>query len=237
MNRPCTSRKGSTCRGWPLALTLMRPHPRPYPQVEHLALMERTLGALPRHMLRSATCKRADRNFRHGYLRWPERAIDRGSEEHVRSQRRLKDTLSCDPRGEPLRWTDELSDFHDLLLRLLEFRPELRLSAQAALQHPFVLRGRKSNAAPNPERPGAVPALSTPSERPAAVAHNGVADGADPVTDSRDPISQGAGVGPETVLATVADPSQTSGGAPVPVGGSAAAGGGGGSGGGGSDES
>ena len=35
-------------------------------EVEHLALMERTLGALPRTMLRAATCKRADRNFRHG---------------------------------------------------------------------------------------------------------------------------------------------------------------------------
>ena len=67
-------------------------------EVEHLALMERTLGALPRAMVRSATCKRADRNFRHGYLRWPERAIDRESEEHVRSQRRLRDCVGADPR-------------------------------------------------------------------------------------------------------------------------------------------
>ena len=47
-------------------------------EAEHLALMERSLGALPRAMLRAATCKRADRNFRHGYLRWPERAIEAG---------------------------------------------------------------------------------------------------------------------------------------------------------------
>ena len=124
-------------------------------QVEHLALMERSLGALPRCMLRAATCKRAERNFRHGYLRWPERAIDRESEEHVRAQRRLKEApfppslaraflpslaltpfpsslaqvraqrrlkevLGCDLRGEPLKWTPELADFHDLLLKLLE---------------------------------------------------------------------------------------------------------------------
>ena len=37
-----------------------------------------------------------------GYLRWPERAIDRESEEHVRSQRRLKECLGADPRGEAL---------------------------------------------------------------------------------------------------------------------------------------
>ena len=106
--------------------------------------MERTLGALPRTMLRQATCKRADRNFRHGYLRWPERAIDRESEEHVRTQRRLRECLGADPRGEPLRWTEELNDFHDLLLRLLEYLPEHRLSAAAACEHPFVRRARRA---------------------------------------------------------------------------------------------
>ena len=109
-------------------------------EIEHLALMERTLGALPRVMLRSATCKRADRNFRHGYLRWPERAINRESEEHVRSQQRLRDAIGADPRGQPLSWTHELGEYHDLLLKLLEYSPEQRLTATAALQHPFVLR-------------------------------------------------------------------------------------------------
>ena len=94
-------------------------------------------------MLRNATCKRADRNFRHGYLRWPERAIDRESEEHVRAQRRLRECLGADSRGEPLRWTAELADFHDLLWRLLEFLPEQRLSAHAARQHAFVHRARR----------------------------------------------------------------------------------------------
>ena len=114
-------------------------------EVEHLALMERTLGALPRSMLRSATCKRADRNFRHGYLRWPERAIDRESEEHVRSQRRLRECLAADPRGEPLPWSTELSDFHDLISRLLEFMPEHRLTAAAAMQHPFIRIARSGD--------------------------------------------------------------------------------------------
>lgn len=109
-------------------------------EIEHLALMERTLGALPRVMLRRVTGKRADRNFRNGCLRWPERAIDRESEEHVRSQRRLRDIIGADSRGEPLRWTQELADFHDLLLKLLEYTPEQRVTASAACQHPFILR-------------------------------------------------------------------------------------------------
>jgi len=116
-------------------------------EVEHLALMERTLGALPRCMLRAATCMRAERNFRHGYLRWPERALDRDSEEHVRAQRRLRECLGADSRGEPLRWSAELSDFHELLWRLLEFQPEHRLCAAAALQQPFVQRARHKSGA------------------------------------------------------------------------------------------
>jgi len=129
-------------------------------EVEHLALIERTLGALPRFMLRAATCKRADRNFRHGYLRWPERAIDRESEEHVRSQRRLRECLSTDARGEPLlQWTSELAAFHDLLLRCLEHIPEQRLTASAALQHPFV---RRSTQQRQSAAQGAAPAASSP---------------------------------------------------------------------------
>ena len=52
--------------------------------------MERTLGTLPRDAARGDV-QRAEKNFRHGYLRWPERAMDRESEEHVQAQRRLRD--------------------------------------------------------------------------------------------------------------------------------------------------
>jgi len=112
-------------------------------EVEHLALMERSLGALPRCMLRAAKCKRADRNFRHGYLRWPERAMDSESEAHVRAQRRLRECLGADIRGELLRWTPELQEFHDMIWRLLEYLPEHRLSAHNARAHAFVQRARR----------------------------------------------------------------------------------------------
>ena len=73
-------------------------------EVEHLALMERSLGALPRRMLRAATSKKAEKNFRHGQLRWPERAVDRDSEAHVRAQPRLKEVLSGEERSGAARW-------------------------------------------------------------------------------------------------------------------------------------
>jgi hypothetical protein len=57
--------------------------------VEHLALMERSLGTLPRQLLRRARGSRIERNFRHGMLRWPERALDKDSEEHVRAHHRV----------------------------------------------------------------------------------------------------------------------------------------------------
>ncbi|KAL3906311.1 MAG: hypothetical protein SGPRY_010598, partial [Prymnesium sp.] len=60
-------------------------------EVEHLALMERLLGTLPNHMIRAATMKRAEKTFRHGALRWPERAMDYQSEQFVRMQPRLRD--------------------------------------------------------------------------------------------------------------------------------------------------
>ena len=35
-------------------------------ELEHLALMERILGTLPRRMIRANTMRRADKTFRHG---------------------------------------------------------------------------------------------------------------------------------------------------------------------------
>ena len=51
--------------------------------------MERSLGTLPRQLLRRARGSRIERNFRHGMLRWPERALDKDSEEHVRAHHRV----------------------------------------------------------------------------------------------------------------------------------------------------
>ena len=72
-------------------------------EIEHLALMERMQGTLPRHMLRRVTTRRLDRAVRHGALRWPEHALDRESEAHVRAQPRLRDVIigRCAPPRSP----------------------------------------------------------------------------------------------------------------------------------------
>ena len=117
-------------------------------EVEHLALMERTLGSLPPGLVRRASARKMDKNFRHGTLRWPDRAYDRASEAHVRAQPRLKDALRGEPHIAPMRWVPQLADFYDLLWRLLEYEPQDRLSAVDALKHPFVAAAAAMAAAP-----------------------------------------------------------------------------------------
>jgi len=113
-------------------------------EVEHLALMERILGTLPRRLLRNAVFRRSEKTFRHGCLKWPDRAMDRHSEDFVRSQPRLREIIGgeCaedeERNFEPLRWTEEMGHFYDFIWRLLEYLPEHRMSAEAALRHPFL---------------------------------------------------------------------------------------------------
>mmetsp|Transcript_6921 Transcript_6921/g.22685 ORF Transcript_6921/g.22685 Transcript_6921/m.22685 type:complete len:161 (+) Transcript_6921:954-1436(+) len=141
-------------------------------EVEHLALMERLLGALPPHMLRAAAAAshRMDRNLRHGTLRWPERAYDRRSETHVRSQRRLRDVLlGADgvpsAEREQLAKNVELNLLYDLVLRTLEFDPLLRIGAPDAVAHAFVAVGGEPAQAPAPPPPPPPPRTGRSGER------------------------------------------------------------------------
>jgi len=102
-------------------------------EAEHLALMERALGAIPRRMARAASERAQRRWFVQGVLNWPQAAPNRKSERHVRDAARLKDALM---RDRP--WTCVHDEFLSLLLRLLEYLPEQRITAREALQHPFM---------------------------------------------------------------------------------------------------
>jgi serine/threonine protein kinase len=102
-------------------------------EAEHLALMERALGAIPRRMARSASERAQRRWFAHGALHWPQVATSRESERHVREAARLKDALA---RDRP--WTRAHDEFLSLLARLLEYLPEHRITAREALLHPFL---------------------------------------------------------------------------------------------------
>ena len=102
-------------------------------EAEHLALMERCLGAIPRRMARAASERAQRRWFVQGVLHWPQIATDRKSERHVRESARLKDTIA---RDRP--WTRAHDEFLSLLHRLLEYLPEHRITAREALLHPFL---------------------------------------------------------------------------------------------------
>ncbi|TPP60619.1 Dual specificity protein kinase CLK2 [Fasciola gigantica] len=95
--------------------------------LEHLAMMERVLGPLPKYMVRSTKRRRY---FRHGRLDWPS---DSSDARHVRK------TLK--PLGD--YWFSH-SDMHvrlalDLTREMLVYTPSDRISCARALEHPFIL--------------------------------------------------------------------------------------------------
>jgi serine/threonine protein kinase len=102
-------------------------------EAEHLALMERALGAIPRRMARAASERAQRKWFVQGVLHWPQIASNRESERHVRESPRLKDALA---RDRP--WTRFHDELLSLLSRCLEYLPEHRISAREALLHPFL---------------------------------------------------------------------------------------------------
>jgi len=102
-------------------------------EAEHLALMERLLGTIPPVMAEAASRSAQRAWFRHSFLYWPEISRNRDSVRRVRETPRLKDAL-C--RDRP--WTVAHDAFHSLILGLLEYIPARRLTADAALRHPFL---------------------------------------------------------------------------------------------------
>jgi len=115
-----------------LGKTLFQTHEN----LEHLAMMERVLGALPHRMIKKADRKSA-KYFRHGKrLHWPEGASSR---ESIRAVRKL-----CHLRNLIMEHVDHSAGLLiDLLQGLLKFEPSERLKASEALSHPFFLEGSK----------------------------------------------------------------------------------------------
>ncbi|XP_059069061.1 serine/threonine-protein kinase AFC2 isoform X1 [Cryptomeria japonica] len=100
--------------------------------LEHLAMMEKVFGPLPRNMIKKADGRHA-KYFRHGKrLDWPEGASSSRSIRAVRELSSLKNLI--------LPHVDHsvgLLNLIDLLQSLLKFEPMERLTAQEALRHPF----------------------------------------------------------------------------------------------------
>ncbi|KAK3129426.1 hypothetical protein QOZ80_6BG0479300 [Eleusine coracana subsp. coracana] len=100
--------------------------------LEHLAMMERVLGPVPRHMLEKAD-HHAEKYVRRGRLNWPEGATTRESIRAVLKLPRLQNLV--------MQHVDHSAgDFIDLLKGLLAYEPSNRLIAQEALRHRFFTR-------------------------------------------------------------------------------------------------
>lgn len=101
--------------------------------LEHLALMERTLGTLPASMLGTASSQtkqqylQLETHTQQWRIRWPEGASSSSSERHVRQQRTLREHVQNHHVG--------FADFCGELLRPLSSR---RPSAVQALDHSFL---------------------------------------------------------------------------------------------------
>ncbi|KAL6655013.1 hypothetical protein ACP70R_005839 [Stipagrostis hirtigluma subsp. patula] len=100
--------------------------------LEHLAMMERVLGPLPRHMLERAD-HHSEKYVRRGRLNWPEGATTRESIRAVLKLPRLQNLV--------MQHVDHSAgDFIDLLKGLLTYEPSARLTAEEALRHRFFTR-------------------------------------------------------------------------------------------------
>jgi dual-specificity kinase len=96
--------------------------------VEHLAMMQSVLGPLPSHLIEKSG-QQASNYFMNGKLDYPNLSTDRKSRRFVKKLRNLK---------EMIRPTDKLSDlFYDLVIKLLAYDPDQRMTAQQALNHSF----------------------------------------------------------------------------------------------------
>ncbi|KAJ3703276.1 hypothetical protein LUZ61_006981 [Rhynchospora tenuis] len=109
--------------------------------LEHLAMMEKVLGPLPKHMVVRAD-RKAEKYFRRGLrLDWPEGAASRESMRAVLKLPRLQNLV--------MQHVDHSAgDLIDLLQGLLRYDPNERLKAREALRHPFFTRGLNRRSGP-----------------------------------------------------------------------------------------
>ncbi|XP_051133178.1 serine/threonine-protein kinase AFC2-like isoform X4 [Andrographis paniculata] len=100
--------------------------------LEHLAMMERVLGALPHHMLKKAD-RQAEKYVRRGRLDWPQGPTTRDSIKAVQKLPRLQNMI--------MQHVDHSAgDLIHLLQGLLKYDPAERMSARDALRHSFFTR-------------------------------------------------------------------------------------------------
>ncbi|XP_026381943.1 serine/threonine-protein kinase AFC2-like isoform X3 [Papaver somniferum] len=103
--------------------------------LEHLAMMERVLGSIPSHMLKTVGYH-AEKYIRKGRLNWPEGVTSRESIKAVSKLPRLPNLVMD-------HVDHSAGNLIGLLQGLLTFDPLDRMTAREALRHPFFTRERQ----------------------------------------------------------------------------------------------
>lgn len=99
--------------------------------LEHLAMMEMVLGALPDDYRRKAETYKPE-YFRNGHLDYPKPETSKQSRRYVQNMKRLQDIVAA-----PAAYAKHNQAFVSLLRRLLDFDPAKRITMQEALMHPY----------------------------------------------------------------------------------------------------
>ncbi|WFD01677.1 dual-specificity kinase [Malassezia obtusa] len=99
--------------------------------LEHLAMMERVLGALPDDYRRKAETYKPE-YFRNGQLDYPKPDTSKQSRRYVQNMKALQEIVM--PHASYAKHNQR---FVSLLRRLLDFDPSKRITMQEALRHPY----------------------------------------------------------------------------------------------------
>ncbi|KAL1410023.1 serine threonine protein kinase CMGC group [Vanrija albida] len=97
--------------------------------LEHLAMMEVVMGKMPPRMIERGRLKKPE-FFKGNKIDFPNPSVSKSSRKFVKGLKSLKDII---PSTNP---TNAL--FLDLVVRLLDFDPETRITVQQALTHPYL---------------------------------------------------------------------------------------------------
>ena len=102
--------------------------------LEHLAMMEKILGDIPKTLVQAADeCKETKGFFDNSLLNWPQGKTSSESRKAVRKLSQLHELLvAVEPSKER-----EMLQLADLVKKLMCFEASKRISAENALEHPF----------------------------------------------------------------------------------------------------
>ena len=113
--------------------------------LEHLAMMEVVMGQMPARLVEKGRLKRPE-FFKNGRVDFPNANVSRSSKKFVKSLRSLRGETGMTGRDRsgsfcgvdiipPTNSHNKL--FLDLIVRLLDFDPDNRITVAQALKHPY----------------------------------------------------------------------------------------------------